>query len=90
MIELNDIQIVSCDKHQPHDLLKVTFRCSYSNDLKFKIKQTPNIMDDHDTQSYLKYFLHGQLKKHIFDDFSHEQMMPVKDFVHEFEASNKL
>ncbi len=47
-------------------------------------------MDDSDTISFIKYFLHNQVKENVYKEFKYEEMMDVSDMIFEFGSMEEL
>ena len=43
----------------------------------FKIKQIPLIIDDSDTISFIKYYMHNIVKKNVIWEFKYEEVISI-------------
>ena len=47
-------------------------------------------MDDADTISLIKFYLHDQVKKNVFREYKYEEMLDVQELNYEFGAMELL
>ena len=73
-IEINKLQIVLAERIEEASLQKKKFKNKLTGELVSFQKKTPSITQDKDTASFMRYWLHRQVKMNCFGEVRYDEL----------------